>query len=131
MAGNLEGKHPADYRAQHQCDGELSDAGLWGLRLHCELATQPQATAMEGGKPSGGTVENPEFTVMDIQVGLASNNWEIMLNLDNAFDERYYTDVEPFPNFGFGGLIGTEPAEIIIGTHGHPRLFTASATYRF
>ena len=86
---------------------------------------------MEGGKPSGGTVENPEFTVVDIQVGLTSNNWEIMLNLDNAFDERYYTDLEPFPNFGFGGLIGTEPAEIIIGTHGHPRLFTASATYRF
>ena len=86
---------------------------------------------MEGGKPSGGTVENPEFTVMDIQVGFASNNWEIMLNLDNAFDERYYTDVEPFPNFGFGGLTGSEPAEIIIGTHGHPRLFTASATYRF
>ena len=86
---------------------------------------------MEGGKPSGGTVENPEFTVVDIQVGLTSNNWEFMLNLDNAFDERYYTDVEPFPNFGFGGLTGTEPAEIIIGTHGHPRLFTASATYRF
>ena len=86
---------------------------------------------MEGGKPSGGTVENPEFTVMDVQVGLASSNWEFMLNLDNAFDERYYTDVEPFPNFGFGGLTGTEPAEIIIGTHGHPRLFTASATYRF
>ncbi|GIR82785.1 MAG: hypothetical protein CM15mP84_05330 [Cellvibrionales bacterium] len=41
---------------------------------------------------------------MDIQVGLTSNNWEFMLNLDNAFDERYYTDVEPFPNFGFGGL---------------------------
>ena len=54
-----------------------------------------------------------------------------MLNLDNAFDERYYTDVEPFPSFGFSGLIGTEPAEIIIGTHDHPRLFTVSATYRF
>jgi outer membrane receptor protein involved in Fe transport len=54
-----------------------------------------------------------------------------MLNLDNAFDERYYTDVEPFPNFSFGGLTGSEPGEIIIGTHGHPRLFTASATYRF
>ncbi|MBM13021.1 MAG: hypothetical protein CME57_00445 [Halieaceae bacterium] len=86
---------------------------------------------MEGGKPSGGTVQNPTFTVLNIQAGLASDNWELMLNLDNAFDERYYTDIEPFPNFGFGGLIGTEPAEIIIGTHGHPRLFTASATYRF
>ena len=49
--------------------------------------------------------------------------------LDLMPDE--YSDIEPFPNFGFGGLIGTEPAEIIIGTHGHPRLFTASATYRF
>ena len=54
-----------------------------------------------------------------------------MLNLDNAFDERYYTDVEPFPNLGLDGLTGTGPAEIMIGTHGHPRLFTASATYRF
>ena len=86
---------------------------------------------MEGGKPSGGTVQNPEFTVMDVQVGVVSDRWELMLNLDNAFDERYYTDVEPFPNFSFGGLTGSEPGEIIIGTHGHPRLFTASATYRF
>ena len=44
---------------------------------------------MEGGKPSGGTVENPEFTVVDLQIGLTSNNWELMLNLDNAFDERF------------------------------------------
>ena len=86
---------------------------------------------MEGGKPSGGTVQNPEFTVMDVQVGVVSDRWELMLNLDNAFNERYYTDVEPFPNFSFGGLTGSEPGEIIIGTHGHPRLFTASATYRF
>ena len=69
--------------------------------------------------------------MMDVQVGIASNKWGFMLNLDNAFDERYYTDVEPFPNFGFGDLVGKEPAEIIIGTHGYPRLFTASATYRF
>jgi outer membrane receptor protein involved in Fe transport len=86
---------------------------------------------MEGGKPSGGTVRNPEFTVVNLQVGLISESWEFMLNLDNAFDERYYTDVEPFPNLGLDGLEGTGPAEIMIGTHGHPRLFTASATYRF
>ena len=86
---------------------------------------------MEGGKPSGGTVRNPEFTVVNLQVGLVSESWEFMLNLDNAFDERYYTDVEPFPNLGLDGLTGTGPAEIMIGTHGHPRLFTASATYRF
>jgi outer membrane receptor protein involved in Fe transport len=86
---------------------------------------------MEGGKPSGGTVRNPEYTVMDMQIGVVSDSWELMFNLDNVFDERYYSDLEPFPNFGFGGLIGTEPPEIIIGTHGHPRVFTASATYRF
>ena len=68
--------------------------------------------------------------MVDIQVGRTSSNWEFKLKLDNAFDERYYTEVEPVPDYGFGGLIGTEPAEIIIGNHGHPRLFTASATYR-
>jgi len=76
-------------------------------------------------------VRNPEYTVMDMQIGVVSDSWELMFNLDNVFDERYYSDLEPFPNFGFGGLIGTEPPEIIIGTHGHPRVFTASATYRF
>ena len=86
---------------------------------------------MEGGKPSDGTIENPEFTVVNVQIGLASDNWDLVLNLDNDFDEPYYTDVEPFPNSSFGGLTGSEPAEMIIGTHGHLRLFTASAIYRF
>jgi outer membrane receptor protein involved in Fe transport len=54
-----------------------------------------------------------------------------MFNVDNLFDEEYYTDVEPFPNLTYEGLIGVGPSEIMIGTHGHPRLFTASATYRF
>ena len=86
------------------------------------LLTVTQSQRHDGGRQNlRGTVENPEFTVVDIQVGLTSNNWELMLNLDNAFDERYYTDVEP-PRLRRS--IGTEPAEIIIGTHGHPRLFT-------
>ena len=43
-----------------------------------------------------------------------------MLNVDNLFDEEYYTDVEPFPNLTYEGLIGVGPSEIMIGTHGHP-----------
>ena len=72
---------------------------------------------MEGGGPRGQ--REPRIHGDGCSVRARSDDWEFMLNLDNAFDERYYTDVEPFPNFGFGGLIGTEPAEIIIGTHGH------------
>jgi iron complex outermembrane receptor protein len=93
---------------------------------------------MQGGKPCcgfgpmfGALVENPQFTVVDIQLGLVTEQWELMLNVDNLFDEEYYTDVEPFPNLTYEGLIGVGPSEIMIGTHGHPRLFTASATYRF
>ena len=85
---------------------------------------------MIGGKP-WDNVENPDFTVVDLQIGLMSDRWELMLNVDNVFDETYYTDLEPFPNFGFGGLTGSEPDPIMIGTHGHPRLVTGSVTYRF
>ena len=35
---------------------------------------------------------------------------------------RYYTDLEPFPELRFRRFdSATEPAEIIIGTHGHPQ----------
>ena len=85
---------------------------------------------MLGGRP-WDNVRNPAFTVVDVQLGLVSEKWELMVNVDNVTDERYYTDLEPFPNFGFDGLTGEGPATIIIGTHGHPRLVTASATYRF
>ena len=29
---------------------------------------------MEGGKPSDGSIENREFTVVNVQIGLASDN---------------------------------------------------------
>ncbi len=85
---------------------------------------------MLGGKP-WDNVKNPAFTVVDLQLGLTSDKWMFMLNVDNVTDEKYYTDLEPFPNFGFDGLTGEGPSTIIIGTHGHPRLVTASAAYRF
>lgn len=85
---------------------------------------------MQGGKP-WDNVRNPDFTVVDLQIGLVSDQWELAVNVENLFDQAYYTDLEPFPNFSFGGLIGTEPANIIIGTHGQPQLISGSVTYRF
>jgi len=64
-------------------------------------------------------------------MGFVSDQWEILLNVENLFDQEYYTDLEPFPNFSFGGLTGSEPGNIIIGTHGQPQLITGSVTYRF
>ena len=85
---------------------------------------------MQGGKP-WDNVKNPDFTVVDLQMGFVSDQWEILLNVENLFDQEYYTDLEPFPNFSFGGLTGSEPGNIIIGTHGQPQLITGSVTYRF
>jgi outer membrane receptor protein involved in Fe transport len=85
---------------------------------------------MQGGKP-WDNVKNPDFTVVDLQMGFVSDRWEVLLNVENLFDQAYYTDLEPFPNFSFDGLIGAEPATIIIGTHGQPQLITGSVTYRF
>ena len=85
---------------------------------------------MEGGAP-GGSITNPSYTVADLQIGMTSANWEFMVNVDNITDEEYYTDLQPFPNLGFDGLTGEGPDGIIIGTHGHPRLVTASVTYSF
>ena len=85
---------------------------------------------MEGGAP-GGSITNPSYTVADIQIGMTSANWEFMVNVDNVTDEEYYTDLQPFPNLGIDGLTGEGPEGIIIGTHGHPRLVTASVTYSF
>lgn len=85
---------------------------------------------MQGGKP-WDNVTNPSFTVADAQVGFNTDRWEFLVSVDNLTDEKYYTDLEPFPNFGFDGLTGTGPDPIVIGTHGHPRIVTASVSYSF
>lgn len=85
---------------------------------------------MKGGKP-WNNVENPSYTVVDIQTGFVRGPWELLLNVQNVFDEEYYTDLEPFPNFGIDGLTGTGPETFIIGTLGHHRIVTASVSYKF
>jgi len=84
---------------------------------------------MDGGKP-WDVVRHPSYTVVDLQVGVTNGPWELMLNVENLTDEEYYTDLEPFDNFSLAGLSGEE-GRIIIGTHGHPRIFSASVSYSF
>ena len=85
----------------------------------------------DGGAP-WDVLTNSSFTVMDVQIGLQNDRWELMLNIDNLTDEDYYTDLEPFDNFSFNGLTGGgEPARIAIGTLGQPRVVTASVSYSF
>lgn len=85
----------------------------------------------DGGAP-WDVLTNASFEVMDLQIGLQNDQWELMINVDNLTDEAYYTDLEPFDNFSWGGLaLGTEPERIAIGTLGHPRIVTASVSYSF
>ena len=79
------------------------------------------------GLQAWNPVTNPDFTVVNAQVGLARESWELMLNVENLADEVYYTDVQHFPNFYL--LDGGD--NIVIGTLGQPRLFTASLSYFF
>ncbi|MCY3621853.1 MAG: TonB-dependent receptor [Gammaproteobacteria bacterium] len=79
------------------------------------------------GLQAWNPVTNPGFTVINAQVGLARENWELMLNVENVADEVYYTDVQHFPNFYL--LDGGD--NVVIGTLGQPRLITASLSYFF
>jgi len=75
----------------------------------------------------GNSVENPDFTVASIRVGIGSDRWEISAGVENLFDEEYYTDATLFPNFN--PLVPQDA--IIIGTLGQPRLLTAAFKLMF
>ena len=79
--------------------------------------------------PEGVAVINPDFTLVSAQVGVAGENWELTLNVENLTDEPYFTDVQTFPDFFF--LDGDADEIIVIGTLGQPRLVTASFSYMF
>ena len=79
--------------------------------------------------PEGVKVVNPSFTLVGAQVGIAGDNWELALNVENLLDEDYYTDVQTFPDFFF--LDGDGDEIIVIGTLGQPQLVTASLSYSF
>ncbi len=72
-------------------------------------------------------VTNPDYTVINAQLGIGTEQWELMMHVKNLTDEGYYLDVQRFPNFYL--LDGDE--NIIIGTLGQPRIFSVSFNYRF
>jgi iron complex outermembrane receptor protein len=74
--------------------------------------------------------ENPEFTVVDLNVGVAWQAWEFRLHLENVFDEDYYVDVQEFPNFA-GAVLPGAPGSIVIGTLEQPRRALVSVSYEF
>ncbi|KRP18188.1 MAG: hypothetical protein ABS23_09785 [SAR92 bacterium BACL16 MAG-120619-bin48] len=101
-----------------------------GLEFIADL--QVSHRGEQGGGAPWDVLTNDSFKVMDLQVGVQNDRWELMLNIDNLTDEEYYTDLEPFDNYSFNGLTGGgEPARIAIGTLGHPRIVTASVSYSF
>jgi len=80
-------------------------------------------------------IRNPSYTILNAQVGVAGENWELTLNAEDLTDKAYYTDVQSFPNFY---LLDEGPcvypngdACVTIGTLGQPRLVTASLSYFF
>ena len=72
-------------------------------------------------------VTNPSYTVVNAQLGVAGENWQLMAHVKNLLDEDYYNDVQHFPNFYL--LDGGD--SIVIGTLGQPRLLSLSLSFSF
>lgn len=85
--------------------------------------------------PAHDSIKNPSYYTLNLSTGIRSGNWEFMIHGENLTDENYYTDLENWVNLGAGGALDgvnnmTDPF-YIIGTHGHPRMLSASLTYNF
>ena len=72
-------------------------------------------------------VTNPDYLIVNAQMGVVGDNWELMFSMKNLLDEDYYMDVQHFPNYHL--LDGGD--NVVIGTLGQPRLFTVSYSYSF
>ena len=72
-------------------------------------------------------VTNPSYLIVNAQMGVVGDNWELMFSMKNLLDEDYYMDVQHFPNYHL--LDGGD--NVVIGTLGQPRLFTVSYSYSF
>ena len=85
--------------------------------------------------PPHNAIDNPSYDTINLTTGIRLGNWEFMIHGENLTDEQYYTDLENWVNLGAGGALDgvnnmTDPF-YIIGTHGHPRMLSASVTYNF
>jgi len=74
--------------------------------------------------------DNPAFFVADASLGVEFGAIKAGLTLENLFDERYFNDVQEFPNFA-GSLNPGEPGNIVIGTLGQVRRLIGSVSLRF
>ena len=72
-------------------------------------------------------VTNPSYLIVNAQMGVVGDNWELMFSMKNLLDEDYYMDVQHFPNYHL--LDGGD--SVVLGTLGQPRLFTVSYSYSF
>jgi outer membrane receptor protein involved in Fe transport len=71
--------------------------------------------------------QNPDYTLVNLRVGVAADNWQFAMNVENVLDEKHYTDTTFFPNFN---PLVPQPS-LVIGTHGQVRLITASLSVSF
>ena len=111
----------ADY-VQLLANGMTFNAGV-------QVSHNGKYTGLRLSDPVGVSVVNPSFTLVNAQVGVSSDRWELALNVENLLDEDYYTDVQTFPDFFL--LEGDADGIIVIGTLGQPQLITASLSYSF
>lgn len=72
-------------------------------------------------------IRNPDYTLLNLQIGLTSPNWEFLIQAENVTDEAYFTDLTRFPNLY--ALDGGDT--VVAGTLGQPRMITATFTRRF
>ena len=85
--------------------------------------------------PAHSYIDVPSYYTLNLATGIRSGNWEFLIHAENLTDEQYYTDLENWVNLGSGGALDpvnpmSDPF-YIIGTHGHPRMISASLSYRF
>ena len=105
----------ADYRQPIQNGMDLI-AGL-----------QVSHTGSYEGLQAWDPVTNPSYTVVNAQLGVAGEKWQLMGHVKNLLDEDYYSDVQHFPNLYL--LDGGD--SIVIGTLGQPRLLSLSLSFFF
>ena len=105
----------ADYRRPIQNGTDL----IAGVQL--------SHTGSYEGLQAWNPVTNPAYTLVNAQLGVGGENWQLMGHVKNLLDEEYYSDVQHFPNFHL--LDGGD--NIVIGTLGQPRLLSLSLSYFF
>ena len=116
-----------DYSRKLNADTHLF--GRLQVRHKAEASTNAQFFDAPGDDFPFWT--NPDFTVIDLNLGVGWQNWEFAIQVENLTDEDYYIDAQEFPNFA-GTARPTAPGGlIIIGTLEQPRRVVGSIQFRF